>query len=75
MAITLCFYFIDPDNRISLPNGQKIQAECTNDEDINDIIERLLDTAERFRSIKLDRYQLVCLKEIMLLNPGEFKQG
>ena len=70
MAITMCFYFIDDDNRISLPNGKKVELGNLRDENVEDIIKRLVETAGRFRGISLDRYQLVCLKGIMLLNPG-----
>ena len=70
MAITMCFYFIDADNRISLPNGKKVEFSNEREENVEDIVRRLVETAERFRGISLDRYQLVCLKGIMLLNPG-----
>ncbi|XP_072014491.1 nuclear hormone receptor FTZ-F1 beta-like [Amphiura filiformis] len=69
MSLTVCYYFINDENLISLPNGQKVVISNIKDENVADIVQGLVDTAGRLRHLNLDKHELVCLKGIMLLNP------
>lgn len=72
MLVNLIKQSEDLENRAMLCNKQVLDFETAQSTGIGDIMQRVTQMAANFRELKLDNVEFVCMKIVVLLNPGEY---
>ena len=71
MLINLTKQSLHLDNGVLLCKGQVLDVSTAEVTGIGDIIHRVMQLTSKFKELNLDDAEFVCIKVIVLLNPGK----
>ncbi|XP_053380899.1 estrogen receptor-like [Mercenaria mercenaria] len=75
LALTLCWKSLQLSNEIIFFHGQAIDLEKACSLDLGEMFTKMSAVVEQFKRLKVDQYECVALKVIILICPGKYSFG
>ena len=72
MLVNLTKQSLQSHDKVRLCDGQDLDFSTAQATGIGDIMHRLMQLTAKFKELNLDHAEFVCIKVIVLLNPGEY---
>ena len=71
LCLTSCWNSIGGDNEIRLSHGRSLTLDKADSMGLKEVTQRMLDITAAFRSLAIDQHEMVAVKVLLLLSPGE----
>ena len=63
---------MNPDSSIFQVSGHRLSLDCLDELGLMDMKDKILDLVRKMKELKIDNNEYICLKFLILLNPGNY---